>query len=764
MRWVNRINIKRGMFLTFAMILLLTIFSCVPQRPEPSSNDIYSWKMEILNSAGNVLIKSIEGTLIYVDSSGNGIIHDDKTGIYVYKGGFYNSDLGKKVVISNSVGTTYKDTTQIDFSKGGSKSLSTSATTISPTLLNVTLDKSLKTRSLWDNKYVTAYGYILGGTTSDGNYVFSYVKSNNEKASINISSLTSSLTVPLSYTTEATVTGFVQFTNGQWKLNVTQIELGKQIVGEGLLVDEVIDGLTFRALDKTYKLTGINVELNESSKTDLQSFISENGNLVQVILGKTDENGVVHVFLFSADGYKFYQEELLKDGKAVPEIDHAISEPVTLYNKMKEAYRSAFNKKTGIYSTFSTTETVESSDTAQSSVGKYVFAVGTVSDVTNVPDGSVEIFVGDWLKVKISAGNLNYIFDTKDFSFLKNKIVTFFGYLEKPTGSDTYIINLRAEWEYFSFAGGTGTNEDPFLIESPLHLISVRALATQNKHFKLNADIDLSGQNWIPIGTYSTDLSKSAFQGVFDGNGHKISNLTYNDTNGTNVGLFGYLYNATVTNLILENANISAKQRAGVLSGAAKNVFINKVKVINSNVYVSYSGSGYAGGLIGDVSEGSVIKACVVRNSTIIGEKYAVGGLLGQLISTSSSAPVIIENNYVEGGEVRSNYTSTTSSAGFICNYKVSDGAGFVRYNYAAIKVTNGQGFVGYIVTSGYDKGATNNYFDKDVATTSSDKVGTPAKSTQEMKIQSTFTSWDFTNTWTIDEGNDYPRLRWEQN
>jgi hypothetical protein len=30
------------------------------------------------------------------------------------------------------------------------------------------------------------------------------------------------------------------------------------------------------------------------------------------------------------------------------------------------------------------------------------------------------------------------------------------------------------------------------------------------------------------------------------------------------------------------------------------------------------------------------------------------------------------------------------------------------------------------------------------------------------MKQQATFAGWDFTNIWTINEGNDYPRLKWE--
>jgi len=153
-----------------------------------------------------------------------------------------------------------------------------------------------------------------------------------------------------------------------------------------------------------------------------------------------------------------------------------------------------------------------------------------------------------------------------------------------------------------------------------------------------------------------------------------------------------------------------------------------------------------------------------VLNSTISGKKYAVGGLIGQLKGTTTN-PVLVENSYVQGGEVKSEYSSATASAGFICNYNIPDGGGVVRNNYAAVKVANGQGFVGYIVTAGNDKGAFGNYFDKDVATTSADKLlgkGVEAMSTSEMKQQSTYVGWDFVDVWKIDEGNDYPRLKWE--
>lgn len=83
---------------------------------------------------------------------------------------------------------------------------------------------------------------------------------------------------------------------------------------------------------------------------------------------------------------------------------------------------------------------------------------------------------------------------------------------------------------------------------------------------------------------------------------------------------------------------------------------------------------------------------------------------------------------------------------------------GTIANSYAAGSV-QGVYFVGVLV--GYnDYGTTtSSYWDiqKSGITTSSGGIG---KTTAQMKTQSTFVNWDFTNVWAIDEGKSYPYLR----
>ena len=81
---------------------------------------------------------------------------------------------------------------------------------------------------------------------------------------------------------------------------------------------------------------------------------------------------------------------------------------------------------------------------------------------------------------------------------------------------------------------GSGTEEDPYLIESAKHLAYLsdqvkkvtNAVAYSNIYFKLTVDIDLNNRTWLPIGG---DLSYNnrtnmypCFGGIFDGDNHKI--------------------------------------------------------------------------------------------------------------------------------------------------------------------------------------------------------------------------------------------------
>lgn len=92
------------------------------------------------------------------------------------------------------------------------------------------------------------------------------------------------------------------------------------------------------------------------------------------------------------------------------------------------------------------------------------------------------------------------------------------------------------------------------------------------KKILLDADIDLGGNEWTPIGNSNTH-----FMGSFDGQGHTISNLTVTGSSSkTLCGLFGAIsakhagINVVIKDINLENVTISGGNYGGGLTGYAR--------------------------------------------------------------------------------------------------------------------------------------------------------------------------------------------------
>ena len=149
----------------------------------------------------------------------------------------------------------------------------------------------------------------------------------------------------------------------------------------------------------------------------------------------------------------------------------------------------------------------------------------------------------------------------------------------------------------------------------------------------LNADIDLTGKGWTPIGT---DYD-NAYTGTFDGGGHTIMGLTVT-TNYQYVGLFGRLGEAgTVKNVVMEGVNNHSLGYAGGVVGFSRGGTIE-----NCSVSGSVSGTLCAGGVVGAQREAS-ITGCS-SSATVKGTRY-VGGVAGETNSDATMAACYATGN-----------------------------------------------------------------------------------------------------------------------
>ncbi|MEX0722100.1 MAG: GLUG motif-containing protein [Balneolaceae bacterium] len=119
---------------------------------------------------------------------------------------------------------------------------------------------------------------------------------------------------------------------------------------------------------------------------------------------------------------------------------------------------------------------------------------------------------------------------------------------------------------FAQFAGGSGTEENPYKISTVEELQEIRN--HPNDYFIQTNNIDASvtenwnaGEGFIPIGD---DVVK--FSGSYEGNNFKISNL-YINLDQWYVGLFGRVEEGEIKNLFLEEVNIFGGNNTGALVG-----------------------------------------------------------------------------------------------------------------------------------------------------------------------------------------------------
>lgn len=179
----------------------------------------------------------------------------------------------------------------------------------------------------------------------------------------------------------------------------------------------------------------------------------------------------------------------------------------------------------------------------------------------------------------------------------------------------------------------------------------------EEKVVLLMNDIDLSGEEWIPIGKYDSNSSNpddsinKSFMGIFDGKFHKISGITINSTEKAK-GLFALVKGGTIKNIGIESGNISSNSTVGGIVGYA----YGNAKIINcyNKATITITGR-YLGGIIGYAKNNVSIENCY--NSGIVTGEYNVGGICGQLDNSK------ILNCY-NVGDITGTATSSNSVGG----------------------------------------------------------------------------------------------------
>ncbi len=189
-----------------------------------------------------------------------------------------------------------------------------------------------------------------------------------------------------------------------------------------------------------------------------------------------------------------------------------------------------------------------------------------------------------------------------------------------------------------------------FHIKNEADFLSCVALSrerdTSGWHVYLDNDIELDSDDMKDIVAntvkhLSFGNKEHPFKGVFDGQNHTVEGLNYDKDAfdpERDTGFFAETNGATIKNFLVEDANVWADFRGGIIVGKAVNTRFENVMVMESTLHVTcannalnlITNAGFEGGLIAGELDGCTLYNCEVRggravNNTTSGVQ-ALGG------------------------------------------------------------------------------------------------------------------------------------------
>lgn len=234
---------------------------------------------------------------------------------------------------------------------------------------------------------------------------------------------------------------------------------------------------------------------------------------------------------------------------------------------------------------------------------------------------------------------------------------------------------------------------NPIMTEAQLLEYLANQQAYASEVAKLGADITLTG-TWIPV----------ELTGTLDGQGHVISGL--NVTAGDDAGMFSVLTeDAALKNMTVEGSISLEATKHPAQAGLVANLYGTMYKV-ESKVYVTASsqkGACYVGGLVGQLSEGSLIECGNYRDITLKqtkGKGY-VGGAVGVIY------PAGLVDKCVNTGTIVSESSEADGIGGLTGLQQGGDVKGCTNQGKLAVKAGRYSCHVGGVV------GTLNNYTSK---------------------------------------------------
>lgn len=419
-----------------------------------------------------------------------------------------------------------------------------------------------------------------------------------------------------------------------------------------------------------------------------------------------------------------------------------------------------YGKNIDNFSLYTVTKNIESGELI-----KYKFIDENNNDITKLVTIENNYSINNAVNPKIEINN----------TFPTGNIILQTIYKEKVYDTQTLTINnIKNLW-----SGGTGTIEDPFLIDKAEDFAKIFTNKDYlSSHYKIIKDLDFSNiKNWN-IGSISNYQS---FKGSLDGNNITISGLK-GDSNLPS--LFYSLESATIKNLIFENINWEIEESgwANLIAILAYNSTIENI-TITKTVEIKGKASN-AGGIVATAYNS---KFKNIANYANVTTKYAYHGKAAGIVVESYGCEITESYNY---GNINATESIIGGITAYLDSYITTSSVGKIEnvYNYGNLQTNlSGGGIAGYakdsIINNTYNIFKTTNnkianivgtsynmyikdsyYLNNDCPSIKTDEenkstlINVMGKTNNQLKEKTTYLNYNFDKIWTIN--NSYPYLK----
>lgn len=215
-------------------------------------------------------------------------------------------------------------------------------------------------------------------------------------------------------------------------------------------------------------------------------------------------------------------------------------------------------------------------------------------------DGDKREMIGTDGTYSLPAGSYDYKITADGYKTKSGAV------LVPETDTLTFTLVSGESWDgsVAKKLSGAGTEDEPYRIANAAELAFLSEVLRdtigspyKTAYYTLEADIDLGGLPWSPIGKTSV----SPFAGHFDGKGHTVSGISVSDESDVYAyyGFFGCLSDATVKNLTLAG-EIFCTERSALVGGLAGSAVGNTtIENCATNVLISAEAGASVGGMVG---------------------------------------------------------------------------------------------------------------------------------------------------------------------